>query len=347
MPRKPNECWNVKPVADDKMQDDFNVAESHQQVTPGELLRRHREAAGMSRDDLGSRLQLHPRTMAALEEDRFDALPEPPFVRGYLRGLAKVLEIDPAPLVEAYEACVQGAGQVASERPRSMVRTPGPVASERPAQSRPKTPPGLQRASVSGTWIALVGLLLAGVLGAVVWYVSTLGSSPQQTDATASAPSSVRGVPGDEPEPLLSSPSPRESPQPPANAQPESPERLASLEPQAPSASVEPEPASAPPEPVAQEQDQERAPPDLPPGQGRLELRFEEDSWVEISGADGGRLLVGLMRQGSERRIEGATPIRVFLGNAPGVRLEYNHRPVELEGRVRSDNTARFTVGGS
>ncbi|MCG5499791.1 DUF4115 domain-containing protein [Ectothiorhodospira sp. B14B] len=74
-------------------------------------------------------------------------------------------------------------------------------------------------------------------------------------------------------------------------------------------------------------------------------LRFEEDSWVEITDAGGGRLLVGLMRKGSERRIEGATPIRVFMGNAPGVRLTFNGQTVDMSGDTRADNTARFTVG--
>ncbi|ANB03509.1 hypothetical protein ECTOBSL9_3184 [Ectothiorhodospira sp. BSL-9] len=332
-------------MADDKMQDNSNVSQPHEQVTPGELLRRAREAAGMTRDDLGGRLQLHPRTMAALEEDHFDALPEPPFVRGYLRGLAKVLEIDPAPLVEAYESSVRGGVEASAEKSRGATRSTAQGVPERHAQAGPKTAPASARqVAVGPIWIVLAGLVLVGVLAAVVWYVNTLEEG-EAADATASAPSGVQEAPGDEPEAIASAPSLRESPPQPANARSESPEQRASA--QAPEAPVpaEPEPAPAPPEPVSEAQ--ERAAPDLPAGQGRLELRFEEDSWVEISGADGGRLLVGLMRQGSERRIEGATPIRVFLGNAPGVRLEYNHEPVDLEGRVRGDNTARFTVGDS
>ncbi len=345
MPKKPKECWNAKPVADDKMQDNSKVSQPHEQASPGELLRRAREAAGMTRDDLGGRLQLHPRTMAALEEDHFDALPEPPFVRGYLRGLAKVLEIDPTPLVEAYESSVRGGVEPSAEKPRAVTRSTAQGAPERHAQANPKTAPASARQVPLGPlWIVLGAVLLVGVLAAVVWYVNTLEET-EAPDATASAPSNLQEAPGDELEVIASSPSLPEAPPQPANARPESPEQRASAEAQEAPVPADPEPAPAPPEPVSDAQ--ERSPLDLPAGQGRLELRFEEDSWVEISGADGGRLLVGLMRQGSERRIEGATPIRVFLGNAPGVRLEYNHEPVDLEGRVRGDNTARFTVGDS
>lgn len=344
MPKKPKECWNVKPVADDKMQENSNVPQTHEQVTPGALLQRARETAGMTRDDLGSRLQLHPKTMAALEEDRFEALPEPPFVRGYLRGLAKVLEIDPAPLVEAYEACVRGGAEAPSERSRSAARKASQAVPESPAKVGPKTTQASRQVAVSPLWIVLAGLLLVGVLAAVIWFVSALEEA-DPADVTGSAPPSLQDVPGDEAGGVLASPPLRESPQQPANARAESPDQPASTETREAPTPAGPEPVPSPPEPAAQ--GQERAPPDLPAGQGRLELRFEEDSWVEITGADGGRLLVGLMRQGSERRIEGATPIRVFLGNAPGVRLEYNHQRLDLEGQVRGDNTARFSVGDS
>ena len=141
----------------------------------------------------------------------------------------------------------------------------------------------------------------------------------------AVAPLATRVVP-----PSESSAEPRDStPTPPVT--PEAPEPLPPPE-TPPSSEATAAPAAA-------------EPPPPPAGQGRLVLRFEEDSWVEITDAAGGRLLVGLMRKGSERRIEGAVPIRIFLGNAPGVRLTFNGQPMDMSGDTRADNTARFTVG--
>jgi cytoskeleton protein RodZ len=73
-------------------------------------------------------------------------------------------------------------------------------------------------------------------------------------------------------------------------------------------------------------------------------LRFTEDSWVEISDARGDSLLVGLMREGTERRLEGQLPFRVFLGNAPGVRIDVDGSPYDPSRHGRADNTARFTL---
>lgn len=75
-----------------------------------------------------------------------------------------------------------------------------------------------------------------------------------------------------------------------------------------------------------------------------LVLRFAEDSWVEISDARGESLLVGLMREGTERRLEGVPPYRVFLGNAPGVRIEHDGSSYDAARHARTDNTARFTL---
>jgi cytoskeleton protein RodZ len=81
-----------------------------------------------------------------------------------------------------------------------------------------------------------------------------------------------------------------------------------------------------------------------PGSAARLDLKFTALSWVEISDADGRRLLHGLVDAGSERALSGTPPLRVVLGNAPGVALELNGRPVSIEGLVHRNGSANLLI---
>jgi cytoskeleton protein RodZ len=75
-----------------------------------------------------------------------------------------------------------------------------------------------------------------------------------------------------------------------------------------------------------------------------LTLRFTAASWVQIADAHGKLLLDGLQPSGGMRSVSGAAPLRVVLGNAPGVALEVNGRPASLEGLVRRRGDAHLSV---
>ena len=57
----------------------------------------------MSVDQVATALFLHPNTIAALEADSFEHLAAPTFVRGYLRGYARVLGLPSGPILEMYD----------------------------------------------------------------------------------------------------------------------------------------------------------------------------------------------------------------------------------------------------
>jgi cytoskeleton protein RodZ len=79
----------------------------------------------------------------------------------------------------------------------------------------------------------------------------------------------------------------------------------------------------------------------------RLALRFSAVSWVEVYDATGRRLLQGLSEADSARTLSGEAPLRVVLGNAPGVAVQLNGQPVTLEGLVRRDGSAHFLLDAS
>ena len=70
---------------------------------PGAYLRDAREEANMTVEKVAAALLLHVATVEAIEADAYDRLPAPTFVRGYLRGYARVLGLPSGPVLEMYD----------------------------------------------------------------------------------------------------------------------------------------------------------------------------------------------------------------------------------------------------
>ena len=78
------------------------LSSSFDERGPGAHLRRAREAANMSVDKVATALLLNAQIIEAIETDSFEHLPAPTFVRGYLRGYARVLGLPAGPVLEMY-----------------------------------------------------------------------------------------------------------------------------------------------------------------------------------------------------------------------------------------------------
>lgn len=63
-----------------------------------------REQAGLDIEQAAEELHLSKHILYSLEAEDFAKLPEPPYVRGYLRGYAKLADTDPRELIRVYEA---------------------------------------------------------------------------------------------------------------------------------------------------------------------------------------------------------------------------------------------------
>lgn len=70
---------------------------------PGASLKDAREKRDYSQEYVAGRLHLRARVVALLEADDYDQLPEPVFVKGYIRAYAKLLDLDDVPLIEQYK----------------------------------------------------------------------------------------------------------------------------------------------------------------------------------------------------------------------------------------------------
>ena len=82
-------------------------------------------------------------------------------------------------------------------------------------------------------------------------------------------------------------------------------------------------------------------------GEAQLALRFSAVSWYAVYDGSGRRLVEGFNPPDSARTVSGAPPLKVVLGNAPGVVVQLNGQKVPLEGLVHRDGTARFLLDSS
>lgn len=138
-------------------------------VLPGAQLRAAREQAQIPLEDVARALNLDRRTIVALESDDYTTLNVPIFVHGYLRAYARLVNLDPAPLLAAYAATAP------AEPP---IREVGNA--RRAARARARSIP----------WSYYVGALAIAVALVVAWQVqdtSPFASSPALTTAASSA----------------------------------------------------------------------------------------------------------------------------------------------------------------
>ena len=70
-----------------------------QTKTVGELLRQERENCRVSRAELAQKIRVKEQFLEALEDNRFTDLPAAVFVKGYVKGYARILKFDPEPML--------------------------------------------------------------------------------------------------------------------------------------------------------------------------------------------------------------------------------------------------------
>jgi cytoskeleton protein RodZ len=278
-------------------------------VTPGAQLSAARIAAGLSVADVAAQMRITPRQVEALEGDRFEELPGPVFVRGFIRNYARVLKLEPVPLLHALEP------MLAYDAPLKAQATAGrmPVATRRGRSN-------LLLACLASLFILVV------IAGAYELWSRQRGAflKAQPPVPAVAAPIAKEVKPQASP-----STASQDAPQPSAKAAPDT----AAPSADAASAGAPAESVPAVPSPA----------PAQPPTGGRIDVRFVRDAWVEIRDAEGRVLITGTGAAQSERHLEGKAPFSVVIGNVGGVTMTYNGKPVDFSAYA-ARNIARFTL---
>lgn len=71
--------------------------------TPGLILKREREAKGLTLTELSKITRISEATLETIENNEFDALPAEVFVRGFLRNYARQLSLSTEEVIASYE----------------------------------------------------------------------------------------------------------------------------------------------------------------------------------------------------------------------------------------------------
>lgn len=293
---------------------DFPGAGQAGAATPGVLLCAARRAAGLTIADVAAQMRIAPRQVEAIEADRYDQLPGAVFVRGFIRNYARLLKIDPVPLLHALEPAL---GDEAPLRAQHYAGTlPVPV-----------------KRNHTKLWLAILGVVVVVVVtaGAYEYWRARGDSGETKGEPAKSAPT----VPAAQP-PAATPPVERGEPVP------LTPERVpdTSQSPRESDSALARE-ASVPGSAAGQTAD--ASPPLGASRRSAITLEFLQDSWFELRDRSGKVLHMGTGTARSTQRFEVEGPLNVVLGNAPGVRITYNEKPVDLSA-YSSRSIARFTL---
>jgi cytoskeleton protein RodZ len=282
-------------------------------ASTGERLRAAREAKGRSLASCASELHLPIKVLERLERNEFGQAEHFVFLRGALSGYAKLLGLPPG-------SCDQTLREIAPAEQPALVSVT--------QTSRARWL--LQRYGTAATYIVLtatiaVPLVLLGLRGGlerpatrIVSLDQAPGASTQPVQPKTSSAPAGRSAQSADATPFRASMTPFAA---------------IGLSDITGSSAVKTPVAPAP------------LPPAVTAGQHALTITASADCWFEIAGADGGKIDSGLLHAGDTRTWHAAGVLHVTLGNADGVSVTRDGRPLALAPYQRA-NVARFDVFG-
>ena len=296
----------------------------------GAVLRAAREAEGISVGDMAVQCRLAVTQIRALEEERLENLPEPVYVRAFIRGYAHALKIDPAPLVDDY---MMRCGR------RGAAVEVGQLPNRSPSREAVFHEPPKNR-----TLKAVLFVVLAALVGGGIWAVYTdqfaslhTSSEAQKVESGANEAKETK-TPAAEPAEGAAAPSdaaPETQP-----AQPSAP-AAAQAQPAAAAPAAQPAPSAAPAQPAPAASAQ---PPAAAPVLHKVEFRLGAGaSWVQVIAPNGRNVVASEMRPQSVQAYEIPKGSRFTIGNAGVVSLTIDGEVYPLDGVVRN-GIARFTI---
>lgn len=269
---------------------DVSQKEISTPLTPGTQLAQAREEQGLSLEYVSEQLKITSHFVQAIENSDFDVLPEPAFVRGYIRNYAKLVRLDDVALAAQYDELIN---------PKKVEgTTTREVGGLQPIDLHGKSPKVLVT--------ALVLVLGLGVGSYFLW--SSLAGDSTAEPVTVESTTTV----------TTESTTPVEVTLQPAPA---------SVEPQVETV-AKPEPAPLVTETVAVQADQIR--PKGTSDMGQISIVFNNESWFEVRNGEDVIVLSSVQKPRSVVSMEVIPPVRLRFGDIKAVEsIKYNGETVE------------------
>lgn len=301
-------------------------------VAPGAgvMLRKARETAGMSCADVASRTRLEIKVVEALEREDYGSLAAAAFVKGYIRSIARELNVDPAPILAQY------AQQTHEEDPALA-----DFSSRSPVQIT-STSPLIRTISIA--------IALAIVALTALWWQRNYRDTTQSAEALAELAAGTDRVKADPGIPLPYAWTVVEhstSPLGPLNSWRHQTDGSAP-----PPLDLPPLDAPAVPEAGALAMSAATiTDPTVPTpaaatatATGELVLIGNGESWLEVSDVAGKRLYFGMLKPGQQIGVTGTPPYDLVIGNATAVDARFRGAAVDVRGHA-VNGVARFSLG--
>lgn len=326
---------------------------------PGDRLQAARISIGLTIEDVANKMHLSESILSSLEENDFDDITAPIFVKGYLRSYARMVNVDENDIIQQYSSFYMDG--------------------DPPINSTSNTSPEINSGDTRVkwiTWLVIVGLI--ALLSAWWWNRYQQPAQPLSLDGSEPIPQ-LADSPQKYSQTILQTDSE-------SVAQQQNNEDLSlqaeadlaamsTLQMENPTSIQEPGSIDQPieifqpdtvqqeetmPAPSTDEMSEDTGPPvdentvstpvdsttaDSMTDSDELTVNVNADTWTDIRDAEGNKLIYDLLRSGEKISVKGKKPISAFFGNGYGVSLQYQGKDVDLSKSIRADNTARVKIG--
>jgi len=282
----------------------------------GDRLRREREMRGISLDEITESTKISRRHLEALEGEHFDQLPGGVFNKGFVRAYARFLGLDEDQAVADYSAA-------SHEQPAPEDKFPLEIHDQPDPDLNPRR---------SFLPLAFAVAALVGVLVGYGFWVKSRPHAPDSAVTKQPASSTTTN-------------------QPPANTSASEPVTLSgSSAPTVPAST----PAAAERAPITPHMSAPQPSPTSDAGDTRpavkekaffVAVKAKEDSWVSIV-ADGKSVMQRVLAADKHKKIKAGKTLILRTGNAGGIEVSFNGRPLGALGNENEPRTLTFNASG-
>jgi cytoskeletal protein RodZ len=293
------------------------------------MLRRERLKRNLELGQIAQELKISSRFLEAIEAGQLDKLPGGVFTKSFVIQYARMLGLDEEEIAGQLQHTLEPPPEipVAVEAPKpvdSAIRVPRVEEWEAVGAGRFRWSSSLS----AGALVVVVMLLCSGLYA---WWQRARRPAAAHESAPVAA---VQPAPA--PAPVEQTPSPAVQP----SAAPTGTEPVATSPAPATEQPAPPGPQGAPPPvPVAGDTASK------PNAAVRVELTADEPVWV-LARSDGKYLFSGTLGAKESRTFEADSTVLVRLGNAGGVSIRLNGKPIGPVGPKGQVRTVQFTSGG-
>lgn len=297
-------------------------------LTSGEILRRARTEKKLGLEEVSSAIHIRVAQLRAIEEGNIESLPGMTYAQGFVRSYAGFLKLNAAEVVAKFKS-----EHAALAQPMPELNIPAPIAENR-----------MPDPVVAGVAAACAVILL------ILWSIFSGGDdetvvanvdaipAPPAVESTLSFPDSVvsSDVTSTVEAPVTP---PAEVPAPVAAEEiqpvPTPPGELAMLPQQKPAALPSVEPAAAGTTAAVTAATAMPAPEviNIRRGRGRVQLKANSDSWVQVKNAAGAVVFEKVLRKGESYAVPNDPGLTLLTSNAGGIDIIADGQTVQSYGK--------------